>query len=460
MNVKIRNRVSIYFTVSTSLLMIILFFLIYSVVLNTVYRHLDEDLSSEAEEVRNNIVILESGILFANYYEWLEKEHGQIEANPTYVQLVNENGLVLRKTPNLFNETVLYDSVQKGPVFFNTLLSGKKVREYQTPIFDNNKKLVGFILVAIPLAEYEVVLGNLRTVLIAAFPLMLIISFLFSKFISGRSISPVNRVIHTAEIITNENINERIELPKHKDEIYQLVNTINGLLDRLQDGLNRERQFISDASHELRTPLSVVKGNLEVLIRKPRTSGEYEDKIAYCINEVDRISVLVEQLLMLARYDKETSVPVYVETHLDDVISNVLKRLSGLIMQYDSNVSFNNSFYGKFSADANILTSIFENIVSNAVKYSGKHGKILITAKETDNFIECVISDSGPGIPEDQINKVFDRFYRSDESRASDIKGYGLGLSIVKKLSEIHKINCNITNNPRKGTDFTVRIPL
>ena len=129
-----------------------------------------------------------------------------------------------------------------------------------------------------PLEESALVLENLKIVLFIAYPLVLIFLFSVSRYIAGKSIKPINKVINTAEKITKENLDKRIDLPEHKDEIYILTSTINELLNRLQDAVLREKQFTADASHELRTPLSVIKGTLEVLIRKPRKREEYEDK--------------------------------------------------------------------------------------------------------------------------------------------------------------------------------------
>ena len=179
-------------------------------------------------------------------------------------------------------------------------------------------KLWLILLVAVPLEESELVLENLQKALLISYPIILIILFLTTRYIAGKSIAPINNVITTANKITRENLRERILLPENKDEIHLLISTINELLNRLEDNLLREKQFTSDASHELRTPLSVIKGTLEVLIRKPRDVQQYEEKINYCIRETDRMTKLIDQLLLLARYDSGKVLPNKIQVDLKD----------------------------------------------------------------------------------------------------------------------------------------------
>ena len=167
--------------------------------------------------------------------------------------------------------------------------------------------------------ESEIVLENLQKALLVSFPIILIILFFTTRYIAGKSIAPINNVITTANRITRENLRERISLPENKDEIHLLISTINELLNRLEDNLLREKQFTSDASHELRTPLSVIKGTLEVLIRKPREIHQYEEKINYCIRETDRITKLIDQLLFLARYDSGKVLPNKIKINIKTI---------------------------------------------------------------------------------------------------------------------------------------------
>ena len=239
----------------------------------------------------------------------------------------------------------------------------------------------------------------------------------------------------------------------HNDEIYKLTSTINQLLDRLEDAVLREKQFTADASHELRTPLSVIKGTLEVLIRKPREVDQYENKISYCITEVNRMSILIDQLLMLARYESGKIIPKVVQCKLGDKINPVLFRLQNQIELKNIVVQIENKTDNIFvKADPEMMDIIFENIISNSIKYSEAETNIKIKIENNNSTVICSIEDEGGGMTQEQAAKIFDRFYRADESRNSKITGNGLGLAIVKKLCDLQHIRISINSVPGKTT--------
>jgi signal transduction histidine kinase len=150
--------------------------------------------------------------------------------------------------------------------------------------------------------------------------------FFIARLIAGRSIKPVVAITETSSMITRDNLTDRIVLPQNKDELYVLSKTINDLLDRIENAVEREKQFTSDASHELRTPLAILKGTLEVLVRKPRNQSEYEEKIGFCVKEIDRLNQLVDELLLLARFENQKlnakNEDVYLNALVLDVLAN------------------------------------------------------------------------------------------------------------------------------------------
>lgn len=460
MNLSLRSRISFYYISVTALLTALLFLIIYGVVSDTVYRHLDSDLNLESLEVINSIVVMDDKFVFANPFEWNEREHGQIEVNPIFVQVVDTSGKILKKTGNLLKGGLNFNPGLKQKIYFNTKLTGSPTRQLQMPIKNPVGSTLGYLIVAMPLEESALVLKNLKIVLIAAYPLVLIFLFSISRYIAGKSIQPINSVIKTAERISKENLEERIQLPLHKDEIYILTSTINELLDRLEDAVLREKQFTSDASHELRTPLSVIKGTLEVLIRKPREREEYVNKIKYCISEVDRISGLVEQLLLLARYESGKVQPLFSKVNLTKSLENVLLRLQGLINDKGMQVNFNSNTFSYVNADQSMLEIILDNIISNSIKYSHQSRLIDISITEQERTTLCKIRDYGIGLDENQLLHLFDRFYRSDESRDSQIPGNGLGLAIVKKLADLQNFIIEVSSKPGSGTSFLISFPV
>ncbi len=452
----LKNRIAVYYLVVTALLTGLLFLTIYLVVFNTVYSHLDNDLTAEYREVYKNITVLNDRFVFNNQFEWGEREHGQIEVNPIFVQITDSFGNIIHKTGNLYKGQLYLDKSIKKKIFYNSELSGAPTRSLQMPILSPLGKVLGFLTITIPLEESALVLENLEIVLIIAFPLVLFVLFGVSRFIAGKTTQPINKVISSAQKITKENLDDRIILPAHKDEIYILTETINELLNRLEDALLREKQFTSDASHELRTPLAVLKGTLEVLIRKPRDVEHYEDKISYCITEVDRMSRLIDQLLLLARFDSGKIKPRINKVYLPNIIEETLFRLQTQIDKKKIEINFEpkNSF--AIEADESLTEIIIENILTNSIKYSEVTKPIEILLDKENDLVKCRIIDKGIGMTDEQVNRIFDRFYRADESRNSGIDGSGLGLAIVKKLADMQNISINVESEISKGTIFTI----
>jgi signal transduction histidine kinase len=308
--------------------------------------------------------------------------------------------------------------------------------------------------VAMSLDDATMILTNLRNTLLIAFPLILILLFFIARLIAGRSIKPVALITETSSRITKDNLNDRITLPQNKDELYVLSKTINDLLNRIENAVEREKQFTSDASHELRTPLTVLKGTLEVLIRKPRNQSEYEDKINFCITEVNRLNNLVDQLLLLARFENQKQSLKIEKVYLNALLLDVLTLYSEKIKtkQIIIKYSFADDFY--INSDAYLVSIIISNIISNAIKYSNENAEIKIDISKVASTTICSISDNGIGIAQPDLDKIFNPFYRSNATNHPEIKGSGLGLSIVKRITQLLDVKFKIQSEVNKGTTF------
>ncbi|MFA6234115.1 MAG: ATP-binding protein [Bacteroidota bacterium] len=455
----LRSRIALYYSVSAALLFGLLLLLVYMVVQRSVFNELDQDLDLEAEEVTNGFSVFDGTIIFANMPEWTEPEHGLVEVNPRFLQVSDLQGEIVKLSPNMRGEKLHRDPSSKDDFHYNTSLSGAPVRQRQSIIRDENGRMYGWLLVAMPLAEAEEVLSNMRMVLWITYPMAVLLLFLVGRFIAIRSMSPVERLIATAERITSENLDERMELPGNKDELHRLAITINQLLDRLREAVHRERQFTSDASHELRTPLAVLKGTMEVLIRKPRNPDQYEEKIRILIGEVDRLARMVDQLLLLARLEDDVMRSSRRSMILDGVITDVLRRLEPLLVSRSLQVIREGDTSLCVVADPVMLDAMIGNIVANAIKFSPQGGSLVIFNTRDEHEIRLRIHDEGTGIPVEHLPFIFDRFYRSDESRTSSVQGTGLGLTIVRRLADLQGLHVSAESVPDQGTTMTIHFP-
>ena len=446
-----KNRIASYYIITTALLIFVVFFIIYSIVKLSVYNHLNTDIAKEVKNHLNEIGIKNNTFYLMHAREWEEREHNTVDVNPVFIQFLDKNGDVIEKSPNLKNEVLYFNKDIPNNELFDTKILGNKIRQIQVPIFEGSK-IIGYLIIAMSLEGALIVLQNLEEILIIAYPLILIVLFFIARFIAGRSIKPISSIIKTSNIITKDNLTSRIPLPQNKDELFVLSQTINNLLDRIETAIEREKQFTSDASHELRTPLTVIKGTLEVLIRKPRNPAEYEEKINFCVKEVNRLNHLVDQLLLLARFENQTQTLKLENVYLNALFLDTIARYSSSIQAKKINVSteFSQDFYLK--TDNYLFSIIINNLISNAVKYSNSNDDLTVKIINNGVKVECYIIDSGIGIPAEDLERIFNPFYRSKSSDHPEIKGTGLGLSIVKKLCSLLGITISITSQEDVGT--------
>ncbi|RTY93677.1 cell wall metabolism sensor histidine kinase WalK [Flavobacterium sp. GT3R68] len=453
-----KNRIAFNYLISTALMVLFVFVIIYFIVSYSVYSEIDSDINAEAQNYLKEIEIKNNSISMIDAEEWKEKEHNTLSVNPVFVEILSKKKEILDKSPNLKNSTLQFNADHENFKNYDAILAGKSIRQRQFSILHKNRT-AGYILIAMSSEDANLVLRNLNQVLWISYPIILVLLFCFARFVAGRSIIPIKNITHTASVITKENLSTRINLPHNKDELYVLVKTINDLLDRLENAIEREKQFTSDASHELRTPLTVIKGTLEVLIRKPRDHAEYEEKINYCITEVDRLDHLVDQLLLLARFENQQQMLKMENVCLNAIILDTLSRHSHVIQFKNIQVStdFNTHYY--VNSDFYLLSIIVENLISNGLKYTDNNGFLKIGITQTHDRIECAIADSGIGIPKEEVARVFDQFYRSRTNQVSETKGNGLGLSIVKRLCLLLNIDIELSSQQHVGTTVICSFP-
>ena len=451
-----KERLAFLYLISTAGIIIILFTVIIMTVKKSVYQHLDHDVYLEAVKHSADIIIKNNRVSF-NQNAWMEREHQMVQVNPVFVQAIDAQGNIIARSPNLKEDSLHFVPGYAGK-FVNTTLAEGPIRQFQFPVKKEGKNY-GYLLVAMSLDSAQMVLKKLKTTLLIAFPVVLVLLFFWARFIAGKSIQPVTSIIDTADKITRNNLGERIKLPGTKDELHLLVTTINQLLDRIEQAMDREKQFTSDAAHELKTPLQVMKGNMEILIRKPRRAEEYQTKIKSCLKEVDRMAHLVDQLLLLARFESQKEALDIRKVPLDELTEQVIQKKLWQIEQKKIILKMDIRELITVKSDPYLLHIIFENILSNAIKYTPENGTIAIAMGRENNRAFLSIQDSGVGIDPRELEKIFNRFYRSDPLRHPDIKGTGLGLSIVKRLGEILQLDFQLSSEQKKGLLVQIFFP-
>lgn len=460
MNLSFKNRIALYYMLATAAIIAVVFLIIYFGVRAAAYETVDNDLTFEAYKHSAEIIIKKNSFEFINKDEWMELEHRRVQVYPVFVQLVNTSGKLMDKSPNLKTDSLVFHG-KEGFGFgtqFDTYLDNRPIRQMQIPIEQEGVRK-GYILTAMSLEGPIQVINSLKQNLLLLFPLILLGLFFATRFLAGRSIKPVRTITDSAHRITRRSLNERIPLPENQDELYDLTSSINELVSRMQKAIEREEQFTADASHQMRTPLAVLKGTLEVLIRKPRTETEYQDKIGYSIKEIDRMSGMVDQLLIMARLDDNQKQYSEAPINLQILLNEILLRFKSDITAKDLSIHIDADKNSTINTDPYYIDLIFENIISNAVKYADKGTTVDIILSHKERKLFCSITNRGILIDRDDIVHLFQPFYRVDALRHKELKGSGLGLSIVKKSSDFLGIKIQVSSQEDNGTTFELIFP-
>ena len=271
-------------------------------------------------------------------------------------------------------------------------------------------------------------------------------------------------IINKTKKIEVSNLEDRVPFPHAKDEIWQLADTINHLLSRLQGTFASQERFIQDASHQLKTPLAIIKGELELFRSEKRTEKEMGQFFESMSQEINFLVKLTNDLLILARVDSGADSLLFTRNRLDEIVLTQTSRLSKLASQKKISLQLNfDSFENvsedvlSISCDPDLLGVLFYNLIENAIKYSPYESTIRISGINEDDSLLVIVSDEGAGIEEDKIGKIFDRFFRIEGS-SKQVMGSGLGLAICKIVADTIDAKLWAQNNQDKGTSFYFKI--
>lgn len=353
------------------------------------------------------------------------------------------------------DEQVLKDASAKQSLFFRRGNREAVVYHY----FDQRHGIV--IVSAADDEDGKANLIRLRYILITSFILGIITSFIVGYFFSKRLLAPIKKISKEVSEISVQNLARRVSAGPVHDEWYSLVTIFNELLDKLQEGFETQRRFISNASHELSTPLTSISSQLAVVLEAARTSTEYEKVIQSVYHDVRHISKLTQTLLEFAGASGSKGGLEITVLRIDEIVLNLPSEINKLNSNYSVGVDFEQVPDDEkkllvFGNEA-LLTAALKNIVSNACKYSPDH-LANVTLKTGERNIIIEISDKGIGIAEDELDHIFEPFYRVQESKSVGA-GFGLGLSIAYRVIKLHRGSISVRSRKGVGTNFIVALP-
>ncbi len=294
----------------------------------------------------------------------------------------------------------------------------------------------------------------------ALLPIGLLLAGSGGLLLARRALKPVDRMAEAAHRISAEHLDERVEETGAGDELDRLAKTLNQMLSRLDAAFSQVRRFSADASHELQTPLTILKGELEVALRLPRTSEEYQDTLRSALEEVNRIAHLVEGLLLLHRAEVGVLRIDRQAVDLGQLLQEVYAQLKVVADSHSIEVRLGATESISIQGDQELLRRLLLNLGDNAIKYTQPKGSVTFSLQREGKWASISVSDTGIGIPGDEQERIFQPFYRTAEARSLAEGGTGLGLSLARSIAMAHGGTIQAQSAPGQGSTFRVLIPI
>jgi two-component system, OmpR family, sensor histidine kinase ArlS len=349
---------------------------------------------------------------------------------------------------------ILDDARIRGSVYFTA--GEKEVVAYH--YVDNKNRII--VIAGGEDIEGKKNLRQLMQVLLLSYLGGLIIAFLGGYFFSRGLLKPIKKIADDVNVISAQSLSRRINTGNIQDEWYHLSDTLNALLNRLQESFDLQKRFIANASHELSTPLTSISSQIEVALQRERIAEDYKKVLQSVHSDVIHMSKLTQTLLEFA---KASGTPAGLEiepVRIDEVLMRIPSEANKTNNTYSVSLDFNEMPEQEekllvFGNEELLFTAI-KNVVMNACKYSGDH-KAVIKLSVLLNEVNISISDTGAGIPEKDLENIFQPFYRVNDNMTNE--GFGLGLSLAYRIIKLHKGEISVTSVVGKGSTFNIRIP-
>jgi len=379
-----------------------------------------------------------------------------------YIQIIDNNGKVVVKSDNLRDQELPVDPalVQNGfngNISIASVAAGEnaRVRIMVSPLFLGNQTLL--LEVAESLKFVDTTISQVRWAIAGAILLSLVFTGVLGNLLVRRALTPVEKITRTAqEIETSSDLNRRVAYTGPPDEIGRLAATFDHLITHLHRVFESQKQFVADASHELRTPLTVIQGNTD-LLKRNLNKQDREESLTAIESEAKRMTKVVNDLLLLAELESGQSSPQE-RVNLREMVNEEYKRVRNFAG--NRGIFTGNIEDLSVKGDVYRLKQLLGNLVDNAIKYTPEGGTITLSLFRDGEWARLEVKDTGIGISRENLDHLFERFYRVDKSRSRGGGGTGLGLSIAKSIAEQHGGKITVESEAGKGSTFTAWLKL
>ncbi|HET7441299.1 MAG TPA: heavy metal sensor histidine kinase, partial [Terriglobales bacterium] len=312
----------------------------------------------------------------------------------------------------------------------------------------------------VPYRQVEEVLQGLLLTLVIYVPFLVLLAITGGYWLMRRSLKPVDEITQQAEGITSSNLSQRLPVIKSGDELERLSVALNRMIARLDDAFQHANRFSADASHELRTPLTILQLELEGMAQNRQLAPELLDQVGSALEETQRLSHIVENLLTIARLDAGEARMEKVNVNLGELAAETSEQMK--LLAEEKSVSLHcQAAAGVFvEGDRSRLKQVIVNLIDNAIKYTPARREVTVKVWQNGNGAVLEVADTGAGIPAEALPHIFERFYRADKARSRESGGAGLGLAIVKAICAAHDAEISVSSTEGQGARFTVSFPV
>jgi two-component system OmpR family sensor kinase len=463
MTLSFRTRLTLQWSLAFGLLLAVANVATYAAIRAFLLSDLDADLRTVAATELASAADSDAG---AHLHEFTP-DPADPDYNQKFVQLIDRNGQIIMQSPRLRASRPLLPPAVIVAAF------GGQASVLRVTANDRPGRMIALrtlgdkpYLVAVGLFtdRVDATLAWLRRLLIAVWVGSMLLTGAIGFVLASHALRPIRRITARAAAIAHGDAVTRLDVAGADDEIGRMTRLLNEMLERLFQAIEANRRFASDASHELRTPLTALIGEVEVTLKRPRTVDEYRQTLAYCQERLHHLSRLVEDLMLLVRA-QEQKASVRSEVAIAALLERIVARRRDAIAAADAAVSIEVAPELAAYADERLLEHVFDNVIANALQYGGRPATVEIGGSLEQRSggapSEAVITvrDNGPGIPKEERERVFERFYRVDASRSRRTGGTGLGLSIAREIVQLFTGTIRIVDGTGTGTTVEIRLP-
>lgn len=402
-----------------------------------------------------------AGDLSALISRWAEKTRGLDTDHP--IRLLDRHGQVIAQSPGFamlplpVNEAAL-TKVWNGEVLYETVrLNGKRRRLLTVPVAEHRRTFY-VLQLADSLDEIERSLRWFGFSLLGLVPLTVAVTSWVGWSLASRALRPVGDMVTKAQRISVGHLDERLDVPRSRDELGRLAATFNDMLARIERGFQQLRRFSAAASHELRTPLTAMRGELEVTLRKPRTVEEYQRILQLHLETIKEMTQTVMELLALAHSEAAEAAINRQPVELGALVQSTTDALRPLVRTKALQLQVAAQTPVWIHGERRLLERVVANLLDNAVRHTPPQGHVMIQTERKGDMACLTVRDTGSGIPVEELSQIFDRFFKSPAA-SGETPSTGLGLGLCRWIVEAHQGRIDVTSAPGQGATFTVWLP-